>query len=167
MEVAVSHSDSPHAWTGLLLDSIRRPANTTAIRTIVGPNAPILVVRESDLPAHTLRHLMQTGATNVLASSFRDDAILLTPLLKIICSLASFRRVILLHDMDPDTELSINHGGILLLRDCLETRSSLRSLIASESPKPFTDSRPAPKNPAPFTLSKESPDAYRFPITFE
>ena len=160
MDVASSqHSTLPHTWTGLLLDSMKRPADIAAIRQILGENAQVIVVRESDLPSHTLRCLLQTGATNILASSSNIGAVVLMPLLKAASAFGSIRRVVLLHDMDVDSIATLEHTGILLLRDCQEVRASLCSLVESESATPAARSATTALNP----LFKEPSDAYRFP----
>lgn len=159
MNVVASHSALPHAWTGLLLDSMKRPADIAAIRQILGENAQLIVVRETDPPAHTLRCLLQTGATNILASSSNLGAVVLMPLLRTVSSFASLRRVVLLHDMDVDSLSSVETGGVLLLRDCPEVRTSLCSLVLGQSPTCNGQSLTPDLSP----LFKEPSDAYRFP----
>jgi hypothetical protein len=117
------------AWAGLALrgDGLQRDLDT--LRDVLGDDAPFIVAGPSDPPLAVVRELMLTRAGALLMTCSDEHASLLLPLVRVLGSLSSFRRVVLLHTPDCQAERWSLGSSLLLLRDGPEVRDTLRVLV--------------------------------------
>jgi hypothetical protein len=141
-------STNGHAvsWLGLLLGDSAEPIDVRALREILGAGAPVLLVDPQDSVFATVHRMVSTGATGIVALAHERDDARFAPLLRVACSLASFRRVIVLHD-DAPLEAVRHVPGLILLRDCEAGRDALREIVARET-APSNDTLYAAHAPA-------------------
>ncbi|MBX3379145.1 MAG: hypothetical protein KF805_03545 [Phycisphaeraceae bacterium] len=131
----MSHRDdnSNQNWAGLLIDSPRRPSEERSLREILGSDSVLLVVRESDTAACSIRSIVQSRSSSILTLLGDARSPKLESLLKIAGTLSSLRRIVVLHSVPAEDCAEFSRRGILVLRDCPEIRDALRELVARES----------------------------------
>lgn len=103
-----------------------------ALREILGAGAPVLLVDPQDSVFATVHRMVATGATGIVALAHERDDARFAPLLRVACSLASFRRVVVQHD-DAPLEAVRHVPGLILLRDCEAGRDALHELVARDT----------------------------------
>lgn len=117
------------AWAGLALrgDGLQHDLDT--LHDVLGNQAPFIVAGPHEPPLAVVRELMLTRASALLMPCSDSHASLLLPLVKVLGSLSSFRRVVLLHTPDCEAERWSLGSALLLLRDGPEVRATLRELV--------------------------------------
>lgn len=130
-----SHSNPGPTWIGLLLGEFEHPLDADVIRQILGNDARMLLVGPHESPFATVHRMVGSGASSVVAVVRDEGASALAPLLRVASSLASFRRIVVIHDA-AEMESLIGLPGIVLLRDCPEIRSYLRDLVQHDTAVP-------------------------------
>ncbi|MBS0188572.1 MAG: hypothetical protein JSS51_10920 [Planctomycetes bacterium] len=113
-------------WVGLVIDSPRRETNTTAMGEILGNDAMVLLVREND---DTIRNIVSRGASGILTMLDEHSVRAGARLLQRLGRLSSIRRVVVLHDVSPETAAGLHASGAILLRDCPEIRDAMSRLV--------------------------------------
>lgn len=118
---------TPHSsqWAGLIAASGHDERDATTIRELLGENATLLVLQAGDLPFDTIRELISRRIVNVLAVTDSEGLTRLEPVLTKASTLASFRRLVVLHDETCEGLNELISRGVLLLRDCPEVRAAL------------------------------------------
>ncbi len=88
----------------------------------------MLLVGPHESPFATVHRMVGSGASSVVAVVRDEGASALAPLLRVASSLASFRRIAVVHDATEANSL-LGLPGIVLLRNCPEIREYLRDLV--------------------------------------
>lgn len=133
--VMLAHS-SPlprHAlWVGLTMEGASLAEDTCTLASVLGPAANVVVVPAHEPTLRTVHRLMQTHATALLAIGHADQGDRLASVLRVATTLASIRRIVLLHDTPADTGLPVDTSAILVLRDGPEARCALDAIVARD-----------------------------------
>lgn len=127
--VAIPTLHTSAAWAGLALrgDGLQRDLDT--LRDVLGEHAPFIMAGPHEPPLAVVRELMLTRASALLMPCSDAHASVLLPLVQVLGSLSSFRRVVLLHTPDCEAERWSLGSALLLLRDGPEVRATLRDLV--------------------------------------
>lgn len=134
-------------WAGLAVRSEQLHNDERVLRDVLGHDAAIVVVDSDEPPVASVRRLVRSGASAILvvADAYRADC--LKPLLQVACSLASFRRIVLLHESQADIASWFQGTAILLLRDDAVVRASIRAIVAHDQLQTLTRVRPVEPPP--------------------
>ncbi|MBX3409406.1 MAG: hypothetical protein KF859_05920 [Phycisphaeraceae bacterium] len=108
------------------------------LREVLGDDARLVAVSNSDTTAVAIRRLIEAGATNILAIADHEQARTFAPVLHVARSLASFKRIVLLYDSESDVGVLFGHDGLLYLRDCPQVRRTLKDLISRDNASFFS-----------------------------
>lgn len=130
----VGDSNTNHTWSGLLIEAAGQAAEEKTLREILGGDAVVLVMRGTDAAIDTVRGIVRSKSSCILTVMNAGIAPSLVPLLNIASSLASLRRIVVLHDASVEPNEAVLRRGVLMLRDCPEVRSALTALISRELP---------------------------------
>lgn len=139
----VGDSNSNRTWAGLLIEAPGQVAEEKNLREILGGDAVVLVMRGTDAAIDSVRSIVRSKSSCLLTVMNAGIAPSLVPLLNIASSLASLRRIVVLHDASVEPNEAVLRRGVLMLRDCPEVRSALTALIARELPP----GRQGPRHP--------------------
>ena len=113
-------------WAGLIAASSHNEDDTRTLQELLGNEAPILIVQPGDLPQDAVRVLISRKFVNVIAITDSAGLAAVTPILSLASTMASFRRLLVLHDGSSEGLDQLVRGGVLILRDCEEVRAALR-----------------------------------------
>lgn len=130
----VRESNTNRTWAGLLIEAPGQPTEEKNLREILGGDAVVLVMRGTDAAIDSVRSIVRSKSSCILTVMNAGIAPSLVPLLNIASSLASLRRIVVLHDSSVEPNEAVLRRGVLMLRDCPEVRSALTALIARELP---------------------------------
>ncbi|MFA6045554.1 MAG: hypothetical protein WC718_11260 [Phycisphaerales bacterium] len=116
-------------WAGLIAASSRNDQETRTLQDLLGDDAPILIVEPGELPHDAIRELISRRIVNVVAMTDREGLATVEPILSLASTLASFRRLVVLHDGTVNGVDYLLQHGVLILRDCDEVRQALLPAI--------------------------------------
>lgn len=131
--MSIRSATSNQTWTGVLVDSARRLSDEARLREVLGNEPVVVVLRDSEPPLQSIRAILRARSASILALMSEHGSGTLDAFLKLAGTLASLRRIVVLHG---DTTLGVGvfrKGGVLLVRDCPQTREALRVLVQNES----------------------------------
>lgn len=134
-------------WAGLAVQSEQLHNDERVLRDVLGHDAAIVVVDSDEPSLAGVRRLVRTGASAILVVADAYRAECLKPLLQVACSLASFRRIVLLHESQADIASWLQGTAILLLRDDAVVRACIRAIVAQDQLQNLQRIRPVEPPP--------------------
>jgi hypothetical protein len=131
--LAKSTPQSHHAiWVGLVMEGPSLEGDARALAGILGDAAGVVVVPEEELPLRTVHRLVQTHATALLAIGHAGQQERLSAILRVAATLASIRRIVLLHDAPAGPAFAADTPAILVLRDGPGARRALDAIVSRD-----------------------------------
>ncbi|MBI1190528.1 MAG: hypothetical protein GC200_07610 [Tepidisphaera sp.] len=149
-------STNSSTWAGLIATSGHNEQDTRTLQSLLGVQSPILLLEAGEVPQTVIRQLISHRIANVLAITDAAGLERLGPVMSQAAAMASFRRLVVLHDSTTDNLDDLISQGVLLLRDCPEVRAAIASIITTpatttNNPLPASNIAPTPLRPLPAT----------------